>query len=910
MKKPIPFGKYYLLDRIAVGGMAEVFKAKVIREEGFERFFAIKRILPSIAEDDEFIKMFIDEAKIAVQLTHSNIVPIMDLGKVGDSYFIAMEYVHGKDLRTSTEKLGKKNDTLPIPACCYIVMKTSEGLDYAHNKKDAAGRDLNLVHRDVSPQNILISFDGEVKLIDFGIAKAANKAAKTQAGILKGKFGYMSPEQVRGLPLDRRSDIFSTGILLYEILTGERLFMGESDFSVLEKVKNVEIIPPSTYNKNIPEDLERIILKALAREVQDRYQAAIELHDDLQSFMYTYGSFFARKDMAALMKKVFPDDYEADMKEIESERVSVPPGQSRPSSPPLPRKVSAPPPPPPRATRPSMARGVGSVPPPPPSRGRTSIPPPPPPKRTIMGMPAAAPPRPPAVSAPVPAKASQPSIQPPMPPPASFSTAPAPMPAQQAVADQSAKPPTIPPARPGPGPAGEELDSRYTYPVTEIGGGVEEVISMEWEDDEMETQIYDKLPEDAAALLEKIEGVAAAEEVVVPPPAPLPPSAIASIAPPRSKGVSVGVVLSIMAIGVVIAAVILVVLLVGFGKKEATLVIVPEPKNALVKIDDKQIETEFPPMAAGLEPGSHTLIVSADGYETKVIELNLSEGHNTQVVNLMRMKASGTGFSLETEPLGAGIIIDNRPYPDRTPVRIIDLKEGTHTIRVEKENYLPYTTEVELKSGDIIQIPKVVLSPKSIAASITSVPEDAKVYLIRDGTKKYVGRTPYTGELDPSSKYSVEVEKAGYDAWSGDIDFVPGRDSVSLMAKLVFRSGQEPPPGENDESTTSSDPDTKGETASSAPKKKKKKKGGGGGGGGGGVVKSTGGTGFLSVSTQPWTIVYIDGKKIRNTPLIKYPLPGGQHKVRLINTQFNINQSYTVIIVAGQVTKIIKNLAQ
>ena len=908
MKKPIPFGKYYLLDRIAVGGMAEVFKAKVIREEGFERFFAIKRILPSIAEDDEFIKMFIDEAKIAVQLTHSNIVPIMDLGKVGDSYFIAMEYVHGKDLRTSTEKLGKKNDTLPIPACCYIVMKTSEGLDYAHNKKDAAGRDLNLVHRDVSPQNILISFDGEVKLIDFGIAKAANKAAKTQAGILKGKFGYMSPEQVRGLPLDRRSDIFSTGILLYEILTGERLFMGESDFSVLEKVKNVEIIPPSTYNKNIPEDLERIILKALAREVQDRYQAAIELHDDLQSFMYTYGSFFARKDMAALMKKVFPDDYEADIKEIEAERVSVPPGASRSSSPPLPRKVSAPPPPPPRATRPSMARGVGSVPPPPPSRGRTSIPPPPPPKKTIMGMPAAMPPRRPAALVPVPAKASQPSIKPPAPPSASFSTpAPqAPAPAERALAaDQSAKPPTIPPAK----PAGEELDSRYTFPATEIGAAAEEVISMEWEDDEMETQIYDKLPADAAALLEKIEGVGVVDEVAALPPVPRPPAVIAPVALPKKKGVSVGVVLSIMAIGVVIAAVILVVMLVGFGKKEATLVVVPEPKDALVKINDKQIETEFPPTAIGLEPGPHTLIVSADGYETKVIEMNLSEGHNTQVVNLMRMKASGTGFSLETEPLGARVIIDNRPYPDRTPVRIIDLKEGTHTIRVEKENYLPYTTEVELKSGDIIQIPKVVLSPKSITASITSVPEDAKVYLIRDGTKKYVGRTPYNGELDPSSKYSVEVEKSGYDGWSEDIDFVPGRNSVSLMARLISRSGEEPSPREKEETTTSSTPgkkDGSSGTTSTTPKKKKKKKKGGGGG----VVKSSGGTGFLSVSTQPWTIVYIDGKKIRNTPLIKYPLPGGQHKVRLINTQFNINQSYTVIIVGGQVTKIIKNLAQ
>jgi serine/threonine protein kinase len=209
VKKPIPFGKYLLLERINVGGMAEVFKAKAFGVEGFERLVAVKRILPSIAEDQEFITMFVDEAKIAVQLTHANIAQIFDLGRVGDSYFIAMEYVHGKDLRAIFDRARKRGETVPVPMACYVAMKICEGLDYAHNKKDAAGRDLHLVHRDVSPQNVLLSYDGEVKVIDFGIAKAAGKAGKTQAGILKGKFGYMSPEQVRGLPLDRRSDIFA-----------------------------------------------------------------------------------------------------------------------------------------------------------------------------------------------------------------------------------------------------------------------------------------------------------------------------------------------------------------------------------------------------------------------------------------------------------------------------------------------------------------------------------------------------------------------------------------------------------------------------------------------------------------------------------------------------------------------------
>jgi serine/threonine protein kinase len=312
LNKPIPFGKYYLLERINVGGMAEVFKAKTVGVEGFERIVALKRILPSIAEDEEFITMFIDEAKIAVQLQHANIAQIFDLGKVEDSYFIALEYVNGRDLRGIFDDLRKRAQVMPVQQVCYLIMQLCEGLDYAHNKRDVQGRDLNLVHRDVSPQNVLIGYDGEVKLIDFGIAKAAGKASKTQAGILKGKFGYMSPEQVRGLPIDRRSDIFALGIVLYEMLTGERLFIGETDFSTLEKVRNVEIVPPSSFNSGIPEKLERIVLKALEKNVEDRYQNAIDLHDDLQLFMHSVGQFSSRKDLSAWMKRTFAEEMPAE----------------------------------------------------------------------------------------------------------------------------------------------------------------------------------------------------------------------------------------------------------------------------------------------------------------------------------------------------------------------------------------------------------------------------------------------------------------------------------------------------------------------------------------------------------------------------------------------------------------------
>jgi serine/threonine protein kinase len=313
---PVPFGNYLLLERINVGGMAEVFKAKAFGVEGFERLVAVKRILPTIAEDTEFITMFVDEAKIAVQLTHANIVQVFDLGKVGDSYFIAMEYVPGKDLRAMYERARKQGERLPIGLITYVVMKICEGLDYAHNKRDPSGHQLNLVHRDVSPQNMLISYDGDVKIADFGVAKARGKTGQTQAGILKGKFGYMSPEQVRGLPIDRRSDIFALGIILYELVTGQRLFFGESDFSTLEKVRNVDVAPPSTYNPSVPPELERIILKALAKQPEERYASALDLHDDLQSFMYTHGSSFGRKELAAYMRSSFAQEI---MKESERE---------------------------------------------------------------------------------------------------------------------------------------------------------------------------------------------------------------------------------------------------------------------------------------------------------------------------------------------------------------------------------------------------------------------------------------------------------------------------------------------------------------------------------------------------------------------------------------------------------------
>src|SRR5688500_2186776 len=298
MKKPSIFGKYLLLERINVGGMAEVFVAKAFGVEGFERILAIKKILPTMAEDQEFITMFIDEARISVQLNHANIVHIHELGKHDDTFYIAMEYAAGRDLRTLLERYRRRKEIMPTAQAVFIASKMCEGLDYAHRKKDARGQDLGIIHRDVSPQNVLVSYEGEVKVIDFGIAKAANRSQKTQAGILKGKFGYMSPEQVRGFEIDRRSDLFAVGVILYEMLTGEKLFVGESDFSTLERVRNAEVPLPTRFNPNIPAGLERIVLKALAREPDDRYQWASDLQEDLMRYLFAGDQVFSSKQLS------------------------------------------------------------------------------------------------------------------------------------------------------------------------------------------------------------------------------------------------------------------------------------------------------------------------------------------------------------------------------------------------------------------------------------------------------------------------------------------------------------------------------------------------------------------------------------------------------------------------------------
>lgn len=283
--EPEAFGRYFLVDKIATGGMAEIFKAKTFGHAGFENLVVIKRILSHLSENEEFVEMFVDEAKVSVALQHTNIVRVYDFGQVLANYYIAMECVDGKDIRAILRKLGRKGRHIPMEFVLYVAHEAAKGLSYAHTKTDLSGHPFGIVHRDMSPSNVLVSYDGVVKIADFGIAKAEQNTYNTADGVLKGKFEYMSPEQARGEPVDARSDLFSLGILMHEMLTGRRLFKSGSDVATLEAIKAAEVRPPSDTNPRVPNATDAMVLKALTRDRDTRFQSAAQLQQAIRRLL-------------------------------------------------------------------------------------------------------------------------------------------------------------------------------------------------------------------------------------------------------------------------------------------------------------------------------------------------------------------------------------------------------------------------------------------------------------------------------------------------------------------------------------------------------------------------------------------------------------------------------------------------
>ncbi|MCC7442123.1 MAG: serine/threonine protein kinase [Bdellovibrionales bacterium] len=316
------FGKYFLLDRIAQGGMAEIYRARLAASDGAGRLLVIKRVMAGYGTNAEFLEMFKSEIKVTMGFNHPNIVQLYDFGEEQGQPYIAMEFVDGRNVRQFISRFAEQKQLFPIEFAVWVVEQCAAGLHYAHSFKDKiTGDPLSIVHRDISPQNILISYEGNAKVIDFGIAKAATNSEATRAGVIKGKPSYLSPEQISGEVLDGRSDMFALGIVLWEMLTGRKLFAapGENEFAVLKLIESCQtyVKPPSTYNPEVPKDLDYIVLKCLAKQRDKRFATAEELQRTLHKFLYAYSPDFSPSDLAYCAKDLFKNDIVEDRKKLQ-----------------------------------------------------------------------------------------------------------------------------------------------------------------------------------------------------------------------------------------------------------------------------------------------------------------------------------------------------------------------------------------------------------------------------------------------------------------------------------------------------------------------------------------------------------------------------------------------------------------
>jgi serine/threonine-protein kinase len=304
----MPDNRYRIIERVAAGGMAEVFRGVAESIQGFRKGVAIKRVLPALTKNKKFVAMFLDEARLSLHLQHANIVQVFDIGHADETYFIVMEFVEGVDLKALLEWRRRIGRLLTIGQTVYMVMEMCKGLAYAHEATHPeTGKALGLVHRDVSPPNVLLSRNGEVKMTDFGLAKAAVQVEVTDPGVVKGKMSYLSPEAARGEEVDARADIFAVGILLYEMLTGKRLFYGESDYQTVELVRAAKIPPIAAQNREVEPELEEIVRKSLAKRAEDRFQSATDLQDALAHYLFSRGLKMIQRDIAELVRACVED---------------------------------------------------------------------------------------------------------------------------------------------------------------------------------------------------------------------------------------------------------------------------------------------------------------------------------------------------------------------------------------------------------------------------------------------------------------------------------------------------------------------------------------------------------------------------------------------------------------------------
>lgn len=803
--------------------MAEVFKAIEFGVEGFERSVAVKRILPHVAEDEDFIAMFKDEANIAVQLQHGNIAQIFSLGHEDESFYIALEYVSGRDLRTLFERSRKAGKPMPFEQTCFIIMKVCEGLDYAHNKTDKYGRPLNIIHRDVSPPNILVSYEGEVKLCDFGVAKAAGRVSQTQAGILKGKFGYMSPEQVRGHALDRRSDVFSVGVCMWEMLTGQRLFHGDTDFSTLEKVRSGEVEAPRSVNPDIPPELEDIVLGALAADPETRFQSTFELNSKLQEFLFRQGTFYSRQDLANWMHSEYAKEIEGE-EDREKQRVEL-----------VERMKS------------SMLRGDGADPGHRPRRATTKPPPPPPGSATDRAK------RPSTSPPPHPDRASGGPRSPTLPP---RPRGQAQTLLQDALESPAAEARDADSLDQGPSSAAEPEESSGAVALEskdpscaaeqEPGG------DLEWDDDELETRLFESSepkpsPSPASRSEDVADSTSDVDTAVFDDDDELPEVAARKTAPPRRRPPS----------------------------RRA-----PPPRSVPIHgpsvLDDSgPVSSAKPPplplAKIGAAAAAFLLVVMLYGFTAGGWGGDDSEGSDhDQKTKIASLTGEGRGeLTLTVSPDSAVVSIDGKNQPGQGALRTFaDLEVGDHQLTIDGgEAYFPAKRTAKVPRDGVARI-QVDLEPREVKLVVTTKPSRAKLTLFVDGEPTALGRgsTEHPIKRKQHARYELEADANGYTKTKTPIEF--GVEAVKHI-KLELESSRDP---------TSAKGKTKTKTKSSGSSKSKSKSSSSG-------SSSAAKTATLKVGTEPGlppAAVYLDGKRVADRTPVTLPVTPGPHKIQWV----------------------------
>lgn len=882
---PERYGKYHLLERIGVGGMAEVWRAKTLGSEGFTKDLVIKRILPKFTNDEESVRMFIDEARLVAKLHHPNIVQIFDFDKEGDRYYLAMELIEGRDLRQAEKSSAKAGVWFPLPLSVYLIAEALKGLHYAHTRLDH-GKPLEIVHRDVSPHNILISFSGDVKISDFGIAKVAERASVQSTGTVKGKLAYMSPEQITGQPLDGRTDIYSMGIVFWELLTRHRLFFGPDEHDVIRRVRDGIVPSPRQYSQDIPEEVEKIVMKMLVANRSQRYQSAGEVVRALCALpQYNYDA----QALGEYMRALFPEETRNWTQVLQS--LLATPNRANAGADPslgLPaRSIAAStgmaggdtgdaqvekPSAPAASAAATMRPGVQSVSAPAPAKAQAAAgPPPPPPKGSDPSKQMVAP------ATPAPALAPSATSQP------STPTRPPPPPQPTRHLSQPASPETEPapnPPAPGSTMAGSE---QKTQIATEMPPEVANALANQ------AAPGSGGAPPPAAPPQGGGAGPAGARTMIASAPSlpsPPPPGA----PPPADAGAR-----TMMATAPAVPA------LGGGG--HATLI--SGPGGA-------------PPGAGGPAPGGATPMYNNNGPAS-------SPGGRIAQLALRPASAVFSGA-----PQGGNVLATGKWVIGPVLALVVMLMTAAIANRIwppetnsggGKIGFLNPKRAIQIVSdpaGAEVQVDGLVLEEKTPTSVKGEIGKNARIRISLPGYDPHEVTLAFTQDARPP--YKVKLFKAGTRQKSIDPSTFDERPDVSKpdededgkkpTADKGKDDGKKPTADKDEKKDEKTDKTDKTEKTDKKDSKKKdesedeedgKKKKGKKEGDSAKKGKAT-----LTVLVRPWAIVYVDGKKLQQTPLRNYPISAGAHKILLVNDTKGKREEIKLKVTAGEAVPEIK----